>query len=55
MASPRNDILQGTLALLVLRTLESAGPLHGYAIMTHIHDVSAHGAGWLAAFHVGHH
>jgi PadR family transcriptional regulator, regulatory protein PadR len=41
MASPRNDILQGTLALLVLRTLESAGPLHGYAIMTHIHDVSA--------------
>ena len=41
MGSPRNDILQGTLALLVLRTLESAGPLHGYAIMTHIHDVSA--------------
>jgi len=41
MASPRNDILQGTLGLLVLRTLESAGPLHGYAIMTHIHDVSA--------------
>jgi PadR family transcriptional regulator, regulatory protein PadR len=41
MAAPRNDILQGTLGLLVLRTLESAGPLHGYAIMTHIHDVSA--------------
>jgi transcriptional regulator len=41
MASPKNDILQGTLALLVLRTLESTGPLHGYAIMTRIHDVSA--------------
>ena len=41
MASPKNDILQGTLALLVLRTLESSGPLHGYAIMSRIHDVSA--------------
>jgi transcriptional regulator len=41
MTPPKNDILQGTLALLVLRTLESAGPLHGYAIMTRIHDVSA--------------
>jgi transcriptional regulator len=28
----RNDILQGTLALLVLQTLAAQGPLHGYAI-----------------------
>ena len=41
MPVPRNDILQGTLALLVLRTLETTGPLHGYAIMSRIHDVSA--------------
>jgi PadR family transcriptional regulator len=38
---PRNDILQGTLALLVLRTLSVAGPLHGYAITSHIQRVSA--------------
>jgi transcriptional regulator len=41
MAGSKNDILQGTLALLVLRTLESTGPLHGYAIVSRIHDVSA--------------
>ena len=41
MAAPKNDILQGTLALLVLRTLEAAGPLPGSAIMSRIHDVSA--------------
>ena len=28
---PRNDILQGTLTLLVLRSLEGQGALHGYA------------------------
>jgi PadR family transcriptional regulator len=37
----RNDILQGTLALLVLRTLAVRGPLHGYAITTHIQHGSA--------------
>jgi transcriptional regulator len=36
----RNDILQGTLALLVLRTLDVAGPMHGYAITSHIQVVS---------------
>ena len=41
MAKPRNDILQGTLALLVLRTLAARGRLHGYAITTHIHAASA--------------
>ncbi|MFN8574710.1 MAG: PadR family transcriptional regulator [Gemmatimonadaceae bacterium] len=41
MARPKNDILQGTLALLVLRTLSVAGPLHGYAITAHIQRVSA--------------
>jgi transcriptional regulator len=37
----RNDILQGTLALLVLRTLTVRGPLHGYAITMHIQRSSA--------------
>ncbi|HEV2687580.1 MAG TPA: PadR family transcriptional regulator [Bryobacteraceae bacterium] len=40
MAKPRNDILQGTLALLVLRTL-SRGRMHGYAITSHVQRVSA--------------
>jgi transcriptional regulator len=37
----RNDVLQGTLALLVLRTISAQGPLHGYAITAHIQRVSA--------------
>jgi transcriptional regulator len=34
------DVLQGTLDLLVLKTLSSRGPAHGYAITSHIHQVS---------------
>lgn len=41
MAKQRNDILQGTLALLVLKTLAGQGSLHGYAITSHIQRVSA--------------
>ena len=40
MAETRNDILQGTLALLVLKTLASHKRLHGYAITTQIQRVS---------------
>jgi transcriptional regulator len=36
----KNDILQGTLALLVLRTLEARPKLHGYALTNHIQSVS---------------
>src|SRR5215211_8685973 len=36
----RNDVLQGTLALLVLRTLSAQGSMHGYAITAHIQRVS---------------
>jgi PadR family transcriptional regulator PadR len=39
MLKPKNDLLQGTLALLVLKTL-ARGPLHGYGITLHIHMVS---------------
>ena len=41
VAKPRNDILQGTLALLVLKTLAGGGRMHGYAITAHIQRVSA--------------
>ena len=41
MTKPRNDILQGTLTLLVLRSLDARGPLHGYALCGHIQRVSA--------------
>ena len=40
MKARKNDILQGTLDLLVLKTLASSGPLHGYAITSHIQRVS---------------
>ena len=41
MPRQKNDILQGTLVLLVLQTLASRGPLHGYAITAAIHLMSA--------------
>ena len=41
MARSRNDILQGTLVLLVLKSLAARGKLHGYAITSHIQAVSA--------------
>jgi PadR family transcriptional regulator, regulatory protein PadR len=39
MTKAANDILQGTLALLVLRTL-AHGPMHGYGITVHVQHVS---------------
>ncbi len=36
----RMAVLQGTLDLIVLRTLESLGPLHAYAIATRLQRVS---------------
>jgi PadR family transcriptional regulator, regulatory protein PadR len=39
MRKPNNDLLQGTLALLVLKTL-ARQPLHGYGITLHIQMVS---------------
>jgi transcriptional regulator len=34
------DLLQGTLDLMVLKTLESMGPLHGYGIARRIEQIS---------------
>lgn len=39
MNKSKNDVLQGTLTLLVLRTL-AHGPMHGYGVTLHIHKVS---------------
>jgi len=39
MAANKNDTLQGTLALLVLKTLVE-GPMHGWGITLHIQQVS---------------
>lgn len=40
MGKDRTDLLQGTLDLMVLKTLESMGALHGYAIARRIEQVS---------------
>src|SRR5258706_14028446 len=40
MATKKNDILQGTLVLLVLKSLASNKKMHGYAITAHIQRVS---------------
>jgi transcriptional regulator len=40
MRRHRNDKLQGTLDLLVLKTLAVEGRMHGYAITSHIQRIS---------------
>jgi transcriptional regulator len=37
---PKADVLQGTLDLMVLRTLSTMGPLHGYQIAARLEQVS---------------
>ncbi len=41
MARAKNDILQGTLSLLILQTLDARGACHGYALCGHIQSASA--------------
>ncbi|HKQ88119.1 MAG TPA: PadR family transcriptional regulator [Candidatus Acidoferrales bacterium] len=40
MGSGKTDVWQGTLALMVLKTLETIGPLHGYGIARRIEQTS---------------
>jgi transcriptional regulator len=40
MTKPKEDILRGTLDLLVLKTLDALGPLHGFGIARRIEQVS---------------
>jgi PadR family transcriptional regulator, regulatory protein PadR len=36
----KTDVLQGTLDLMVLQTLDTLGPMHGYAIAARLEQVS---------------
>ena len=40
MKAERGEVLQGTLDLIVLKTLDALGPLHGYGIAQRIQQVS---------------
>ena len=40
MKTPKADVWQGTLALMVLKTLETLGPLHGYGLARRIEQTS---------------
>ena len=40
MADDKSEILQGTLDLMVLQTLDAMGPLHGYGIARRIEQIS---------------
>jgi PadR family transcriptional regulator, regulatory protein PadR len=38
--APKDDILQGTFDLMVLRTLETMGPQHGFGLARRIQQIS---------------
>lgn len=40
MGGDKSDVWQGTLALMVLKTIETLGPLHGYGIARRIEQTS---------------
>jgi PadR family transcriptional regulator PadR len=40
MPDEKLDVLQGTLALMILKTLETMGPLHGYGVARRIEQTS---------------
>jgi PadR family transcriptional regulator, regulatory protein PadR len=40
VTQPRSDVLQGTLDLMVLKTLDTLGAVHGYGIAQRIQQVS---------------
>ena len=40
MTADRTDVLHGSLGLMVLKTLEALGPLHGYRIARRIEQIS---------------
>jgi transcriptional regulator len=40
VSESKSDILQGTLDLMVLKTLDAMGPMHGYGVARRIEQVS---------------
>jgi transcriptional regulator len=41
VTTPKSDVLQGTLDLMVLKTLDALGSMHGYGIAQRIEQVSS--------------
>lgn len=42
MDTKKSEVLQGTLDLMILKTLQALGPLHGFGIARRIEQVSGH-------------
>jgi PadR family transcriptional regulator, regulatory protein PadR len=42
MPADRFDVLHGSLVLMILRTLDALGPLHGYGLARRIEQISGH-------------
>ena len=40
MAADKSEVLQGTLDLMILKTLQALGPLHGFGIARRIEQLS---------------
>ena len=40
MTTGKSDLLYGTLSLMIIKTLEALGPLHGYRIVRRIEQIS---------------
>jgi PadR family transcriptional regulator PadR len=40
MAPDKSDVLYGTLGLMIIKTLEALGPLHGYRIARRLEQIS---------------
>ena len=40
MDTPKSEVLQGTLDLMILKTLNALGPLHGFGIARRIEQIS---------------
>ena len=41
MIQPKSDVLQGTLDLMVLKTLDTLGSMHGYGIAQRLQQISS--------------
>ena len=41
MTTPKSDVLQGTLDLMVMKTLDTLGAMHGYGIAQRLQQVSS--------------
>ena len=51
-AGEKSDILQGTLDLMVLKTLDAMGPMHGYGIARRIEQLSEEALQVLSLIHI---